>query len=39
MQQDSRAIIRAASMAQAASDWMFEKAGEGPVHNIQPLAA
>ena len=39
LQQDSRAIIRAASMAQAASDWMFEKAGEEPVHNIQPLAA
>ena len=39
MQQDSRAIIRAASMAQAASDWMFDKAGEAPVRLTQPLAA
>ena len=28
MREDSRAIVRAASMAQAAADWMFAKAGE-----------
>jgi antirestriction protein ArdC len=28
MREDNRAIIRAASMAQAAADWMFETAGE-----------
>ena len=28
MQEDNRAIVRAASMAQAAADWMFETAGE-----------
>jgi hypothetical protein len=28
MREDSRAIVRAASMAQAAADWMFETAGE-----------
>ena len=28
MREDSRAIVRAASMAQAAADWMFDTAGE-----------
>lgn len=28
MREDSRAILRAASMAQAAADWMFDTAGE-----------
>lgn len=34
LNQDNRAIIRAASMAQAACDWMFEVAGEAPMHEI-----
>lgn len=28
MKEDSRAVVKAASQAQAACDWMFEQAGE-----------
>ena len=39
MKADNRAIVRAASMAQAASDWIFDTAGEAPVAQIKQLAA
>ena len=35
LRQDNRAIIRAASMAQAACDWMFETAGNAPTHGVE----
>ena len=37
LKEDNRAILRAASMAQAAADWMFAKAGM--VQNAHCLAA
>lgn len=36
---DCRAIIRAASMAQAAADWMFNKAGEVNNQSLEQVAA
>ena len=36
---DNRAIIRAASMAQAATDWMFDKAGEVSHQPLEQVAA
>lgn len=36
---DNRAIIRAASMAQAAADWMFDKAGEADGLTLEQVAA
>lgn len=39
MRADNRAIVRAASMAQAACDWMFETAGELSAGSASSLAA
>jgi len=39
MKADNRAVIKAASMAQAACDWMFETAGELERPNAAQIAA